>query len=81
MALSESPDLILMDINMPGMSGLDTFKKLAEKIETQSIPVIALSADAMEADIQKAINMGFHSYITKPINVVNFLKMIEQILN
>jgi PAS domain S-box-containing protein len=81
MALSESPDLILMDINMPGMSGLDVFKKLAEKIETQSIPVIALSADAMEADIQKALDMGFHSYVTKPINVINFLKTIERILN
>jgi PAS domain S-box-containing protein len=80
MALSESPDLILMDINMPGMSGLDAFAKLAEKIETKSIPVVALSADAMGADVKKAMDIGFYSYITKPIDVANFLQCMTRIL-
>lgn len=79
-ALTEPPDLILMDINMPEMDGLTAFGILAEKPETQSIPVIALTADAMGADIKKAMDMGFNSYITKPINVVKFLKTIDSIL-
>ncbi len=80
MALNNPPDLILMDINMPEMSGLTAFGKLAEKNETKTIPVVALTADAMGPDVKKAMDMGFHSYITKPINVVNFLKSIESIL-
>ncbi len=80
MAFSEAPDLILMDINMPGMNGLDAFAKLAEKIETKSIPVVALSADAMGTDVKKAMDMGFHSYITKPIDVATFLQSLARIL-
>ena len=77
---SQNLDLVLSDINMPGMSGLDAFAKLAEKIETKSIPVVALSADAMGADVKKAMDIGFHSYITKPIDVANFLQCMTRIL-
>lgn len=80
MAHNESPDLILMDIHMPEMDGLIAFKELAKTSDTQSIPVIALTADAMGTDIKKAMDMGFHSYITKPIDVVQFLKTIDKIL-
>ncbi|MBT3921414.1 MAG: response regulator [Nitrospina sp.] len=79
-ALNETPDLILMDINMPEMDGLTAFNKLAEKPETKSIPVIAVSADAMGTDIEKALNIGFRSYITKPINVDKFLETIDSLL-
>ena len=77
LAKSEMPDLILMDIHMPGMGGLTAFNKLKLIKETQNIPVIALTADAMDGDIQKAMDMGFKNYITKPIDVVKFLNTID----
>ncbi len=79
-AQSIKPDLILMDIHLPEMDGLSAYKKIQTIEPIKSIPVIALSADAMDADIKKALNMGFLSYITKPINVPNFLEKIDEIL-
>jgi CheY-like chemotaxis protein len=73
------PDLILMDIQMPEMDGRTAFKKLQTIHKTKNIPVIALTADAMDADIKKALDMGFHSYITKPIDVPRFLDTIDKI--
>ncbi len=72
MAQSENPDLILMDIHMPGMDGLTAFKKLQTIKKTQTIPVIALTADAMDSDIKKGLELGFADYITKPIEVARF---------
>ncbi|MGV7222556.1 MAG: ATP-binding protein [Nitrospinales bacterium] len=72
------PDLILMDIHMPDMDGLTAFKKLQSINETQSIPVMALTADAMDKDVKIAMEMGFHSYLTKPINLKNFLNSIDK---
>ena len=74
------PDLILMDIHLPGMDGLSAFKKLKTIETTRNIPVIALTADAMSGDIKKALDMGFKSYITKPIDVPEFLKVIDETL-
>ncbi len=78
-AQSETPDLILMDIHMPGMDGLTAFKKLQIINETKDIPVIALTADAMDVDIKKALDLGFKNYITKPIDVPKFLNVIDEI--
>ena len=77
---AETPDLILMDIHMPGMDGLTAFKKLQTMNETKGIPFIALTADAMSGDIKKALNMGFKDYLTKPIDVQIFLDAIKTIL-
>jgi signal transduction histidine kinase/ActR/RegA family two-component response regulator len=74
------PDLILMDIHLPGMDGLEAFKKLRVIDATRKIPIIALTADAMDSDIKKALDMGFHSYITKPIDVSRFLESVDQVL-
>lgn len=74
------PDLILMDINLPGMDGLEAFKKLRAIEATRNILVIAISANAMDSDIKKALHMGFHSYITKPIDVPLFLKTMDEAL-
>lgn len=79
-ALSKSPDLILMDINMPDMDGLTAFKELARSPITQCIPVIAVSACSMIDEIDKALELGFHSYITKPINVEGFLESVDRIM-
>jgi signal transduction histidine kinase/GAF domain-containing protein len=80
-AREDSPELILMDIQMPDMDGLTAYQRLQAIDETKNIPVIALTADAMDSDIQKALDMGFASYITKPIDVVRFLGVIDKILN
>jgi|GEM_PF-1236372 len=77
LAKNENPDLILMDMHMPEMDGLTAFKKLQTIEETKNIPVIALTADAMDADIKKALGIGFKDYITKPIDVPKFLKAID----
>ncbi|MBT6716099.1 MAG: PAS domain S-box protein, partial [Nitrospina sp.] len=79
-ARTEIPDLILMDIHMPDVDGLTAFKKLQGIKETQNIPVIALTADAMKKDAKKALDMGFHSYITKPINIQKFIEAIDKVL-
>jgi signal transduction histidine kinase/CheY-like chemotaxis protein len=79
-AQAQTPDLILMDIQMPGMDGITAFKRLQNIKETRDIPVIALTADAMEDDIKRALDLGFISYITKPINVSKFLDTIDMAL-
>src|SRR6185295_723252 len=63
------PDVILMDINLPGMSGIDAMKMLRGDKVTAHIPIIALSSNAMPRDIQGAMAAGFFNYITKPIMV------------
>lgn len=78
-AQSENPDLILMDIHLPGMDGIAAFKKLQALSETKNIPVIALTADAMDVDIKKALDIGVRDYITKPIDVPKFLKTIDEV--
>jgi signal transduction histidine kinase/ActR/RegA family two-component response regulator len=81
MAREQSPNLILLDINLPGMDGISVFKKLRSIDNTSNIPVIAVSADAMESDIKLAMDLGFYSYITKPIDVPDFLKTIDDALS
>ncbi len=80
LAKVHKPVLILMDINLPGMDGFTAFKKLKNFEETVNIPVFAVSADAMEADKKKALDMGFKSYLTKPIDIVNFIEEVDKVL-
>lgn len=79
-ARAHRPDLILMDIHLPGMDGISAMRYLRSFQETKNIPVIAVSADAMQADISKAMDEGFQAYITKPINVSQFLESVDRIL-
>ena len=71
------PDVILMDINLPGISGIEALKILREDPETAHIPVIALSANAMPRDIEKGLQAGFFRYLTKPIRVNEFMATLE----
>jgi PAS domain S-box-containing protein len=79
-ARAARPDVILMDINLPGISGLIALGILAEDPETASIPVIALSANAMPADIEKGLQAGFFHYLTKPIKVNEFMDTLDNAL-
>ena len=81
MAIALKPDLILMDINLPGIDGIEALRRLRNFEETHDTPVIAVSANAMKRDIDTAMSAGFKSYITKPININNFRKVIESELN
>jgi signal transduction histidine kinase/CheY-like chemotaxis protein len=76
-ARSQRPDLILMDINLPGISGIRALKILAEDPATAHIPIIALSANAIPRDIDKGLEAGFFRYLTKPINVKEFMQTLD----
>jgi PAS domain S-box-containing protein len=80
MVRAERPDVILMDINLPGISGLVALGILAEDPKTSRIPVIALSANAMPADIKKGLAAGFYRYLTKPIKVEEFMETLDSAL-
>ena len=76
-ARSALPDFILMDINLPGISGITAMKILQEDPLTSHIPVIALSANAMPRDIEKGLEAGFFRYLTKPIKINEFMETLD----
>ncbi len=77
MARAERPDLIILDINLPGMNGIETLKKLQSHASTNKIPVLALSAAATARDIEKGMEAGFLRYLTKPILVPEVMEAIN----
>jgi CheY-like chemotaxis protein len=76
-ARAERPDVILMDINLPGISGLDALRILADDPATAHIPVIALSANAMPSDVERGLAAGFFRYLTKPIRIQQFMDTLD----
>ena len=79
-ARAYQPEVILMDINLPGMSGIAAMKILREDPSTEHIPIIALSANAVPRDIEKALEAGFFNYLTKPIKVDKFMDALDAAL-
>src|ERR1700688_1121527 len=77
LARDRQPAVILIDINLPGVSGIGALKILREDPLTQHIPVIAISANAMPHDIRKGLEAGFFRYLTKPIRVVEFIDVVD----
>ncbi len=75
------PEIIVMDINLPGMSGLDALRALRDAPETRDIPVIALTAAASERDRQRGEQAGFYRYLTKPVKVDEFIAALEGLLS
>ncbi len=75
------PDLIIMDIQLPEVSGIDVTKRLKADPELKSIPVIAVTAFAMKNDEEKILNAGCEAYISKPIQIGTFLETINRFLN
>jgi len=74
------PKVILMDINLSGMSGIDAMQILRAEPLTAHIPVIAVSASASEIDIANGIKAGFFRYVTKPIRISDFMKSVDEAL-
>jgi CheY-like chemotaxis protein len=81
LATSKKPDLILMDINLPGMNGLQAMKRLRSTAETRLTPIIALTSNSMPQDIEAGLQAGFDGYLTKPIKVSELMQAIEQTLD
>lgn len=79
-ARSALPDVILMDINLPGISGIEAMRILATDLTTAHIPVVALSANAMPSDIEKGLEAGFFRYLTKPIKINEFMNTLDKAL-
>jgi PAS domain S-box-containing protein len=77
LARDNQPEVILMDINLPGISGIEALKILREDPATAHIPVVALSANAMPRDIAKGLQAGFFRYLTKPIKVNEFMDTLD----
>ena len=81
MAGAEQPDLILMDLRLPGIDGWEATRRIKAQAETQHIPIIALSAHAMTGDREKALEAGCDDYDTKPVNLVQLQEKIIALLN
>ena len=81
LAREHSPDLILMDIQLPEVSGLEVTKWIKEDEALKLIPVIAVTAFAMKGDEEKIREGGCEAYIAKPISVENFLNMVKEFLS
>jgi CheY-like chemotaxis protein/anti-sigma regulatory factor (Ser/Thr protein kinase) len=80
LARTALPDIVLMDINLPGMSGIEALKVLHADITTAHIPIVALSANAMPRDIELGLVAGFFRYLTKPIKVKEFFETLNESL-
>ena len=78
MARARKPDLILMDIQLPGMSGIEALKALRAAPATAAIPVVAITASVMQQDRQQIMNAGFDGFIEKPINLRVFLDTVQK---
>ncbi|MDH5763035.1 MAG: PAS domain S-box protein [Nitrospinota bacterium] len=81
LAQAHQPDLILMDINLPGMDGITALQRLREMEDTRKIPVVAISANAMTRDIKHALASGFADYLTKPLDITEFNRMLNELLH
>jgi CheY-like chemotaxis protein len=80
LARQHRPQVILMDINLPGLDGTEALKILRREPGTRDIPVIALTANAMPRDIEQGLAAGFFRYLTKPIDVNEFLVALDAAL-
>lgn len=81
LALKEPPDLVLMDLQLPGIDGMEALRRLRENPRTADIPVVAVTAQAMKHDRERALDAGFNGYIEKPISVRAFPDQVRGFLS
>ena len=77
LARQHKPDLILIDVQLPDMSGIEATRRLKSDDQTRAIPVVAVTAFAMSGDEARILASGCDAYLSKPFNVVDFLKLVE----
>jgi len=80
LAVSKPPDLVLMDLQLPGIDGMEALRRLRESPRTAGIPVVAVTAQAMKQDRERALAAGFDEYVEKPISVRAFLDQVRRFL-
>jgi two-component system, cell cycle response regulator DivK len=80
-AVSEPPDLVLMDLQLPGIDGMEALRRLRESPRTADIPVVAVTAQAMKQDRERALDAGFNGYVEKPISVRAFPDQVRSFLS
>ncbi|HEV8679863.1 MAG TPA: response regulator [Stellaceae bacterium] len=80
LARGDQPDLILMDLQLPDISGLEAVRQLKDDEETRAIPVVAVTAFAMVGDERKALTSGCDAYVAKPIVLRDFLDLVERFI-
>jgi len=78
LARSETPELVLMDVQLPGIDGVEALARLRGDERTASIPVLALTAQAMQGDRERFLGAGFDGYLSKPIDVTELLRAVEE---
>jgi CheY-like chemotaxis protein len=77
----KKPDLILMDIKMPGINGLQACEAIRRNVSTKNLPIVVISALSDESDIKKAYKAGISDYLVKPVDIEKLVKRIKEILN
>jgi two-component system cell cycle response regulator DivK len=80
LARARPPDLVLMDIQLPGISGIEAIGRLRSDRSTAGIPVVAVTASVMQHDLKQITDAGFDGYVAKPINLKNFLETVRGVL-
>jgi two-component system cell cycle response regulator DivK len=80
LAQERRPSLVLMDIRLPGIDGVEALRRLRAEETTREIPIMAMTASVMSEDRQKIMAAGFDAYQSKPINVTEFVAAVEQLL-
>jgi two-component system alkaline phosphatase synthesis response regulator PhoP len=81
MAREEQPDVVLLDVMMPKMNGLDVAAAMRSDATTEGIPIIMLSAKAQASDVQAGLDLGVDDYVTKPFDPLELLDRVSAILN
>ena len=81
LAVSEPPDLVLMDLQLPGIDGMEALRRLRESPRTADIPVVAVTAQAMKQDRERALAASFNGYVEKPISVRAFTDQVRGFLS
>ena len=78
LATSEKPALVLMDVQLPGIGGVETLERLRRDERTASIPVLALTAQAMSGDRERFLRAGFDGYLAKPVDITELIQVVRE---